>query len=125
MRLWSNNSPWWQRALLLAPIVAANLIAASVPVLHSASHHHEHRDHAAFPVQGSMDEQHPDVHPSGLHDGWRIHGRVAIHLGFVSPARLELSPPVVELQLDLPTRVDAAETRPPPEADLARAPPTI
>lgn len=116
--------------------LAANLVAAGVPLLHVLLHevhergaHHHSTGHLAG-LSGDVepvDPDHPasDVHPQALHDDVRaVKPDVA---PFPFPALAIVPPETVEAELERRTSgpPGSLRSRAPPPGDPARAPPLV
>ncbi len=125
------------RTLVVLLGLAANLIAASVPVLHAmlhelhvrGDHHHHHAEHPSGLAWDTAPEgtDHPDsdVHPQALHDEAQLIKRNVVLFPF--PAVALALPEPVEVAVEYLTSEPpgSLRSRAPPPGDPARAPPLV
>ena len=121
------------RTLVVLLGLAANLIAAGVPLLHAFLHElHEAGYHDAHEVElalhsGATETDHSDsdIHPQALHDESRLVKRDA--MVFVFPTLAVALPEPVESEIEYLTSEPpgALRSRAPPPGDPARAPPLL
>jgi hypothetical protein len=133
MSVHPGTSRW--RLLVACLALAANLVAAGVPVLHALAHdahfasvdHHADAvdDHGAELHEREAGHDHDRAHAASLHDECVALKRVAVDLGFIAPIRFAL---LSESETDrvVPRRpVQRLSSRAPPPGDPARAPPLV
>ena len=113
-----------RRAFAATVALAANLLAAGVPVVHAMAHEIAEASHPAEAVgsRATLSHEHDEVHPASLHDEQLIK-RHSVDLAFVVPAATTeitafVAPATIQHR---PARRLAS--RAPPTSDLPRGPP--
>jgi hypothetical protein len=121
------------RTLLVLLGLAANLIVAGAPLLHTvlhelheARHHHEHEATLALHGGGTdTDHTDSDIHPQALHDDARLVKRDAMVFAFPALAVAPPEPVEPETEYLKSEPPGALRSRAPPPGDPARAPPLL
>jgi hypothetical protein len=113
------------RTLAVVLALAANLVAAGVPVLHAVAHEvaEGHRPDPEAAALAQIDHGHDEVHPASLHEERAPIKRPTLDFSFVLPD--EAQKPVA-FAAPATTRhrpVLRVISRAPPRTDPARAPP--
>jgi hypothetical protein len=121
------------RASFVVPALAANLLAAGVPLLHLVSHGEEHGEihrhgsgHGSAhgdPDRASHPHRDGEVHPPSLHEGWLPAPRTAAALPVALPNPGAREPLAVEADAAPRRAAGPLRSRAPPRAPPARAPP--
>ena len=108
--------------------LAANLLAAGVPLLHAAAHWHAEESHhaavtSAIAVAEHADHEHDAVHTASLHDDATPQSRSAFSDAVLASPDLAPLAAVPHARRDSPIPVPLLLPRAPPPGDPARAPP--
>ena len=115
-----------RRPLLVFLALAANLIAAGLPVLHAMAHlgHHGEPHHAeAVAAFAHTDHEHGAVHPEALHDDAGPRSGGGVSFAFLASVDLPVLHVALHERRDTPIPVPRLSSRAPPPGDPARAPP--
>jgi hypothetical protein len=125
MVLSSRAAP--RRRILLALLaLAANLVAAGVPLLHAAAHlgHHQDAPHteALLAAVDHAEHDHGEAHPAALHDA-APSVRTSLAFALVTPEEAPLPALPVRESREISILAPRPASRAPPPGDPARAPP--